>query len=151
MAGSPRKQLQAHIDAVEGAYEFFLAYAAQGLTQEVEGSRVTAQFREHLDAMIAAVTQLGEVVGRLMEEEAPSFKGELAAFRTIVDADATKAAAVLHLIKGQSFPTSQLVDNLNASVHVRALLTDLFLLDEALALGVDDATRPRPEVSETRS
>jgi hypothetical protein len=28
--------------------------------------------------------------------------------------------------------SSQLVDNLNASIHVRALLTDLFLLDEAL-------------------
>jgi hypothetical protein len=26
------------------------------------------------------------------------------------------------------------VDNLNASVHVRTLLTDLFLLDEALGL-----------------
>jgi hypothetical protein len=27
---------------------------------------------------------------------------------------------------------SQLIDNLNASIHVRALLTDLFLIDEAL-------------------
>jgi hypothetical protein len=28
--------------------------------------------------------------------------------------------------------SSQLVDNLNASIHVRALLTDVFLIDEAL-------------------
>jgi hypothetical protein len=28
--------------------------------------------------------------------------------------------------------SSQLVDNLNASIHVRALLTDLFLIDEAV-------------------
>jgi hypothetical protein len=28
--------------------------------------------------------------------------------------------------------SSQLVDNLNASIHVRALLTDIFLIDEAL-------------------
>jgi len=27
-----------------------------------------------------------------------------------------------------------LIDNLNASIHVRALLTDLFLLDEALKI-----------------
>jgi hypothetical protein len=27
---------------------------------------------------------------------------------------------------------SQIIDNLNASIHVRALLTDLFLIDEAL-------------------
>ena len=29
---------------------------------------------------------------------------------------------------------SQLIDNLNASIHLRALLTDLFLIDEALKL-----------------
>jgi hypothetical protein len=28
--------------------------------------------------------------------------------------------------------SSQLVDNLNASIHIRALLTDVFLIDEAL-------------------
>jgi hypothetical protein len=28
--------------------------------------------------------------------------------------------------------SSQLVDNLNASIHLRALLTDLFIVDEAL-------------------
>ena len=28
--------------------------------------------------------------------------------------------------------SSQVVDNLNASIHVRALLTDLFLIDEIL-------------------
>ena len=28
---------------------------------------------------------------------------------------------------------SQLIDNLNSSIHVRALLTDLFLIDEAIA------------------
>jgi hypothetical protein len=30
--------------------------------------------------------------------------------------------------------SSQLIDNLNASIHLRALLTDLFLLDEILKL-----------------
>jgi hypothetical protein len=29
---------------------------------------------------------------------------------------------------------SQMIDNLNASIHLRALLTDLFLLDEALKI-----------------
>jgi hypothetical protein len=27
---------------------------------------------------------------------------------------------------------SQMIDNVNASIHVRALLTDVFLIDEAL-------------------
>ena len=43
---------------------------------------------------------------------------------------------------GQESVTSQLVDNLNASVHVRTALTDLFVLDEVLKLGVDRATLP---------
>jgi hypothetical protein len=32
---------------------------------------------------------------------------------------------------------SPLVDNLNASIHLRALLTDIFLIDEALKRGKD--------------
>jgi hypothetical protein len=35
-------------------------------------------------------------------------------------------------VLGQKSISSQLVDNLNASVHVRALLTDLFLLGECV-------------------
>ena len=39
--------------------------------------------------------------------------------------------------------SSQVVDNLNASIHVRALLTDLFLIDEILKTpAADSATRP---------
>jgi hypothetical protein len=30
---------------------------------------------------------------------------------------------------------SQIIDNLNASIHIRALLTDIFLIDEALKTG----------------
>ena len=33
---------------------------------------------------------------------------------------------------GQRSISSQLVDNLNASMHIRALLTDIFLIDEVL-------------------
>ncbi len=34
--------------------------------------------------------------------------------------------------------SSQLIDNLNASIHLRALLTDLFLVDEILKLQVGE-------------
>ena len=46
------------------------------------------------------------------------------------DAEATSAA--VKLVLAQDGISSQLIDNLNASIHVRALLTDLFLLDEVL-------------------
>jgi len=40
------------------------------------------------------------------------------------------------LALAQKSISSQLVDNLNASIHLRALLTDVFLIDEVLKGGV---------------
>ena len=48
--------------------------------------------------------------------------------------DAIKAGAAIRLVLAQPTISSQIVDNLNASIHLRALLTDLFLLDEALKI-----------------
>ena len=36
------------------------------------------------------------------------------------------------MVLAQPSISSQLIDNLNASIHLRALLTDLFLIDELL-------------------
>jgi len=44
--------------------------------------------------------------------------------------DSRKAGAAIRLVLGQDKISSELVDNLNASIHLRALLTDLFLLSE---------------------
>ena len=38
----------------------------------------------------------------------------------------------MKLVLAQPSISSQLIDNLNASIHLRALLTDLFLIDEIL-------------------
>jgi len=38
----------------------------------------------------------------------------------------------MDLVLAQPTISSQMIDNLNASVHVRALLTDVFLLGEVL-------------------
>ena len=40
--------------------------------------------------------------------------------------------AALRIVQSRSGISSQLIDNLNVSTHLRAVLTDLFLLDEAL-------------------
>jgi hypothetical protein len=40
----------------------------------------------------------------------------------------------MELVLAQPSISSQLIDNLNASIHLRALLTDLFLLDEVAKL-----------------
>jgi hypothetical protein len=41
----------------------------------------------------------------------------------------------LRLVLGQQGISSQMIDNINASIHVRALLTDVFVVDEILKGG----------------
>jgi hypothetical protein len=54
------------------------------------------------------------------------------AFFAAVDNDARVALAALRLVLARADISSQLIDNVNASIHLRALLTDLFVVDEAL-------------------
>ena len=48
----------------------------------------------------------------------------------MLNRDAGDARAAIGLVLAQPSISSQLIDNLNASIHLRALLTDLFLIDE---------------------
>jgi hypothetical protein len=57
------------------------------------------------------------------------------AFLDALGRDSAVAAASVRLVLAQSGISSQLVDNLNASIHLRAVLTDIFLVDEALKSG----------------
>ncbi|MGA8816286.1 MAG: hypothetical protein WB624_03270, partial [Xanthobacteraceae bacterium] len=54
---------------------------------------------------------------------------------TVLRQDIGNARAAIRFVLAQRALGSQIIDNLNASIHVRALLTDLFLLDEALNQG----------------
>ncbi len=51
----------------------------------------------------------------------------------MLDRDARNSLAAIDLVLAQPSIGSQLVDNLNASMHLRALLTDLFLVTEILS------------------
>ena len=59
-------------------------------------------------------------------------KDALDGFLDAVTRDAAATQAVLRLVLGQPGISSQMIDNLNASIHVRALLTDGFVVDEIL-------------------
>ena len=116
-------------NAVEECYEFMLAYAAQGLPTD-HGSESGRRIREFLGRAIDAVTALIEACTIAAERE----EGEPAAphqpFMAVLDRDARHSLAALELVLAQPSISSQLVDNLNASIHLRALLTDLLLLGE---------------------
>jgi hypothetical protein len=113
--------LASRCDAIEEVYEFLLAYAAQGLASEAQGSPVRDYLRKALTALDG-----------ISESCAAENVGE--AFTKVVEHDAKGSRAALELVLSQPRISSQLIDNLNASIHLRALLTDLFLVDEVLKL-----------------
>ncbi len=127
----PRAELEQRIEAVESGYEFLLAYAAQGRDTD-KGAAAGRNVREYLERMAAALENLGAVVAACAAGIDPKLATVAAAFFAAVDADARVALGALRLVLGRPDIGSQLVDNLNASIHLRALLTDLFVLDEAL-------------------
>jgi hypothetical protein len=111
-------------EIIEECYEFMLAYAAQGLASD-KGSESGSQIREFLNRAVNALIGLPDRCAEAMGEGRPSFL-------VVVERDATDSLAALELVLAQPAISSQLIDNLNASVHLRALLTDVFLLGEVL-------------------
>src|ERR1035438_1956973 len=118
-------------EAVEECYEFMLAYAAQGLRTD-EGSKSGGQVREFLQRAVKALIGLAEVCAAAVQEEGLEPAEKYAAFLAVLDRDSRDSLAAIELVLAQPVISSQLIDNLNASIHLRALLTDLFLLDETL-------------------
>jgi hypothetical protein len=126
-----RQELQKQIDAIEESYEFMLAYAAQGLSTD-EASKSGAQLREFLGNANDAVQRLGDSFAAVIREENPDDIEAYQEFVEVLRDDARKAGAAIRLTLAQRGISSQLIDNLNASIHLRALLTDVFLLDEII-------------------
>ena len=130
---SAADELKARVDTVEESYEFFLAYAAQGVSGE-QATKSTGQIREFLKRCEAAVPELADLFVKLVDEDEQSVSGRAQhlAFIEVLRRDAADALAAIRLVLAQSSISSQMVDNLNAMIHLRALLTDVFLIDEML-------------------
>ncbi len=126
-----REQMTARCNHIEEAYEFMLAYAAQGLASDA-GTSAGSQVRAFLSRLDGALEGLGDVFRSVVAAEQPPGAAHYAAFIEVLDRDAHAAQAAVRLVLAQPGISSQLVDNLNASIHLRALLTDIFLVDEVL-------------------
>lgn len=122
-------EVRSRIDAIEEGYEFFLAYAAQGLTTD-EGAKAGAQLRDFLKRVIIALDGLPAQLEAATADMEP--KDAWHDMVGVLRADAGAALAAVRLVAARPGISSQLVDNLNANIHLRALLTDLFLIDDLL-------------------
>ena len=118
--------VRTHIERVEEAYEFMLAYAAQGRSDE-GGGPDGAHIRTFLAQFDAAV---GAILGEL--DSVPGAKGQTRAFLDGLRADSAIVASVLRSMLARDQVTSEVVDNANGLISVRSYLTALFFLDKAL-------------------
>lgn len=112
--------IEEDIEAIESGYEFLLAFAAQGRPAQTE-TGPGPHARPIIEGMQSA-----------MKNIAASFEGSDDDFEQVIASDCHSAGAALGFILRQEKIGSEIVDNLNASIHLRAVLTDLFLYSEAL-------------------
>ena len=155
MTETATEGLRDRIDAIEGGYEYFLSYAAKGYKGEPGAGG--GELRRCLDDMDRALDGLGGFLASFVRERglepAPAFDG----FIEVLAGDAERARKVLGLVRAQPGISSQVIDNLNVSIHLRALLTDLFLIDEILRPRASEAIpaaalaneKPPPDAAST--
>ena len=126
-----RAELSRRSDAIEGGYEMMLAYAAQGLASD-QGAANSAQLRDHLQRFDTALTGLAPAYREAAAALGVGPKEALEGLLKTLEADGAFTQSALRMVLGQPGISSQMIDNLNASIHVRALLTDVFVIDELL-------------------
>jgi hypothetical protein len=119
-------EIQKQCETIEECYEFTLSFAARGLASD-EGSELREQLTRAVAAMRGLERSCAETVAQQL---APA--GKFEAFFAVLKRDAESALAAMELVLAQPTIGSQLIDNLNASIHLRALLADLFLVTEIL-------------------
>ena len=115
-------QLSESCSVIEECYEYMLAYAGQGVSGQSDGL-----IRDFLSRAAQALADLENAYASAVPASEP-----YVAFRAVLARDARDSLAAVQLVLAQPAISSQLIDNLNASIHLRALLTDLFLIDEIL-------------------
>ena len=136
-------ELKARIDTIEESYEFFLAYAAQGVAGD-QASKSAGQAQDFLRRCESALPELADGFVKLVEETQANQEIEQPeryyAFIDVLRRDASSALAAIQLVLAQPAISSQMIDNLNAMIHLRALLTDVFLIDEILRIRLGTTT-----------
>ena len=114
------KNLGKEIEVVESGYEFLLAYAAQRRPPHIEDEYPTPHARPTLTSMVEAMETVAEALNESKQHD----------YERVIIEDIQKATATIRFVLAQPRMSSELSDNLNASIHLRAVLTNFFLYSE---------------------
>jgi hypothetical protein len=128
----PTEMIEDLCETIEDCYEFTLSYAAKGVAAD-ESSTLGQQLREKLTNAAESMRGLESASAALLKSGLVRPHEKYSAFFEVMVRDARNATAAVELVLTQAVIGTQLIDNLNASIHVRALLTDLFLVTEILS------------------
>lgn len=122
--------IRQNIDIIEEAYEFMLAYAAQGRVDEGAGPEGT-HIRTFLERFSEAAAGLNDQIPALIDAEDADGTAMLAAFRR----DSDTILSVLALLLGRGNVSSEMIDNTNGLITMRSYLTNLFFIDKVMMVG----------------
>ena len=119
-------EIRKNIELVEEAYEFMLAYAAQGRADEGAGPD-GAHIRTFLKQFSDATDRIIEDFDKLSEPN-----GAMETFIKSAESDAKTVKSVLSIMLQKENISSEMVDNANGLITVRSYLTALFFIDKAV-------------------
>jgi hypothetical protein len=133
MSEEKKTKLRSSIDAIETGYEFLLAYAAQGRDFEESGGGGGPSVRIYLGDMKNGLKTVADDFELEIKIKVETGNQLFLNYIKVMRADAEKSLQAIDMVLALPSIGSQVIDNLNASIHIRALLTDIFLVDEALS------------------
>ncbi len=119
--------IRQNIEIVEEAYEFMLAYAAQGRTEEgagPDGAHIRTFLARFAEAAGAMRSQAGAVMA--------GGKSDGGALLDSFQRDSDIVLSVLHLLLGRDNISSDMIDNTNGLIVMRSYLTTLFFIDKSI-------------------
>ena len=112
-------ELTTRINTIEEAYEFMLAYAAQGLRTE-PGTGAGSQIRSMLTVCSNSLTGLADLFREIVRSDKLEPVTAYDNFIAVLDRDANDAQAGVQLALAQPSISSQMIDNVQVVDHLRA-------------------------------
>ncbi len=121
------RAIRENLEVVEEAYEFMLAYAAQGRTDEAagpDGAHIRIFVRRFADAALAMEPQITALINA-EQTDATAFAGSF-------KRDADTVLAVMQVLLSRDNISSEMIDNTNGMIAMRSYLTTLFFIDKVM-------------------